>query len=89
MIPMTVGTFQLIGTVLSVVTCSAAVRTDLLTFTVALSMSRPLTVEAPERVGNVHSNRYPKEICNVYVFWYGCSVEGEDEDASVTTFTTF
>jgi len=60
---------------------------DFLTFTVVLSMSKFLTDETPERVGNADSNMYSKKICNVYVFWYSCSVEREDEGASVTTFT--
>ena len=40
-------------------------------------------VETTEGVRKVTSNRYWKKICNVYVFWYSCCVECEDEGASV------
>ena len=89
MIPITVSTFHLTGAVLGIMTWSGTVCTQFLTFTVILCMTKFLTVKTPKRIRNVDSNRYSKEICNVYVFWYSCGVEGEDEGASVTTFTSF
>ena len=87
MIPITVSTLQLVGTVLRIMACSATACTDFLTFTVELYVSKFLTIETSEGVRNVNGNRYSKIICNVYVFWNSCGVKSEYEGASVATFS--